>query len=85
MSGRNEWMVAQDTFSTDLADGSSLSVVKGQHFRAGHEVVAKDAGRGVLFRPLDQGEPEDEKPPPAKSAPKEPAKAPVKAAGKAGQ
>jgi len=82
MGGSNEWMVAQDTFSTDLKDGSSLSVVKGSHHRASSEVVAKDAGRGVLFRPLDQGEPEEEKPPPAKSAKAEPAKAPVKGAGK---
>jgi len=85
MGGRNEWMVAQDTFSCDLDDGSSMSVVKGQHLRASHEVVAKDAGRGVLFRPLDQGEPEEEKPAPAKSAAKAEGKAPAKAAGKAGQ
>jgi hypothetical protein len=76
----NEWMVAQDTFSTDLKDGSSMSVTKGQHLRAGHEVVAKDGGRGVLFKPLDTGE--EPEAPPSKSTSKAEAKAPVKAAGK---
>lgn len=78
------WVVAQDTFSTDLKDGSSMSVVKGQHIRAGHEVVAKDGGRNFLFRPLDDGspEPEPEKAPAKSAAKAEPKAAPVKAGGK---
>lgn len=61
----SEWMVAQDTFSTDLKSGAVVAVTKGQHFPAGHEVVLKDGGRGVLFKPLETGEPE----PPPKSKP----------------
>lgn len=73
---------AQDTFTVELKDGSWLRVSKGEVFADSHEVVKLDAGRGLLFKPLDFGE--DEKPPakrqPAKA---EPAKAaPVKAAGK---
>ena len=53
-----QWMVAQDTFSTDLESGAVFQVTKGQHLPAGHEVVAKDEGRNFLFKPLDTGEPE---------------------------
>jgi hypothetical protein len=61
------WMVAQDNFVADLKSGSSLTVQKGQVFAAGHEVVKLDAGRGVLFLPMDDG-PEDA--PSAKSPPR---------------
>jgi hypothetical protein len=69
---------AQDTFTAQLKDGSSLRVSKGEVFADSHEVVKLDGGRGLLFKPLDFGE--DEKPP-AKSAAKAEA-APVKAGGK---
>ncbi len=74
-------MAAQDTFSVQLKDGSSLRVSKGEVFPDTHEVVQLDAGRGLLFKPLDFGE---EEPAPAKSAPaKAEAKAAAKPAGKA--
>jgi hypothetical protein len=50
---------AQDTFVAELRSGP-LFVHKGQVFADGHEVVKLDAGRGVLFKPLDLGD--DEKP-----------------------
>jgi len=53
-----QWMVAQDTFSTDLESGAVMSVTKGETYPAGHEVVLKDGGRGVLFKPLE-AEPEE--------------------------
>ena len=66
---------AQETFVAELADGPLL-VTKGQVFADGHEAVRLDAGRGLLFRPLDLGEAEI----PARAAP---AKAAPKTAGKA--
>jgi hypothetical protein len=73
-------MQAQDTFTVQLKDGSSLRISKGEVFAASHEVVKLDDGRGLLFKPLDFGE--EDVPPPAKSAPAkaEPPKAEVKAA-----
>lgn len=58
-------MQAQDTFVAELKAGP-LFVAKGQVFADGHEVVKLDAGRGILFKPLDLG---DEEPPAAKPAP----------------
>jgi hypothetical protein len=69
-------MQAQDTFTVQLKDGSSLRISKGEVFAASHEVVKLDDGRGLLFKPLDFGE---EDAPPAKSVPAK-AEAPVKAA-----
>ena len=57
--------VAQDTFVADLESGP-LFVAKGAVFADGHEVVKLDAGRGLLFQPLDLGE---EEPAPPKSTP----------------
>lgn len=65
---------AQETFVAELESGPLL-VTKGQVFADGHEAVRLDAGRGMLFKPLDLGEAE----PPAKAAPK----AAAKPAGKA--
>lgn len=48
-------MVAQDTFVAELS-GGPLFVQKGAVFADGHEVVKLDAGRGLLFKPLDLGE-----------------------------
>ena len=48
------WMVAQDNFVAELKSGP-LAVQKGQVFAAGHEVVKLDAGRGLLFLPMDDG------------------------------
>ena len=56
---------AQDTFVAELPSGP-LFVAKGQVFADGHEVVKLDAGRGILFKPLDLG---DADVPPAKAAP----------------
>lgn len=83
MASQAEWFEAQDTFSTDLKDGSSLSVLKGSHWRRGHEVVAKDGGRGVLFKPLDTGEAEEQ--PSSKSAKADPAKVEADSPVKAGR
>lgn len=47
--------IAQDTFSVELKDGSSLLVTKGSPFPDKHEVVQLDKGRGLLFKPLDDG------------------------------
>ena len=47
--------IAQDTFSVELKDGSSLLVTKGSPFPDKHEVVQLDGGRGLLFKPLDDG------------------------------
>lgn len=54
-------MVAQDTFVAELPSGP-LAVVKGQVFPDGHEVVKLDAGRGLLFKPLDEVPEEAPKP-----------------------
>jgi hypothetical protein len=72
-------MQAQDTFVAELKAGP-LYVQKGQVFPDGHEVVKLDAGRGLLFHPLDLGD--DEKPPP-KSAAKAEKDTPVTRPGKA--
>lgn len=64
---------AQETFVAELESGP-LVVQRGQVFADSHDVVKLDAGRGMLFKPLDL----DEKP--AKGAP---AKAAAKPAGKA--
>ena len=78
-----QWMVAQDTFAGDLESGAAFTVLKGQHYLSTDEVVKLDAGRGVLFLPLDVGE-DKEPEPPSKSEPsKAEAPAPVKAAAKA--
>jgi hypothetical protein len=46
---------AQETFVAELK-GGPLLVQKGMVFADGHEVVKLDAGRGLLFKPLDLGE-----------------------------
>jgi hypothetical protein len=52
-------MQAQETFVADLADGTSVRVVKGEILHDRHELVKRDqAGTGMLFRPLDMGEAE---------------------------
>lgn len=52
-------MQAQETFVADLADGSTVRVIKGEVLPDGHELVKRDAdGSGTLFRRLDMGEPE---------------------------
>ncbi len=72
-------MQAQDTFTVQLEDGSSLRISKGEVFASSHEVVKLDAGRGLLFKPLDFGEAEA---PPPKSAPAKAARpAPGKVTG----
>ena len=48
------WMVAQDNFVAELKSGP-VTVHKGQVFAAGHELVKLDAGRGLLFVPMDDG------------------------------
>ena len=58
--------MAQDTFTAELKDGSVLRVARGEVYADNHEVVKLDAGRGVLFQPLDL----DEADAPAKAAPK---------------
>jgi hypothetical protein len=61
---------AQDTFVAEI-DGAPLVVQKGQVYDARHPVVKMDAGRGLLFRPLEETpEPEPAKPvkPAAKKA-----------------
>jgi hypothetical protein len=50
-------MQAQDTFTVQLEDGSSLRISKGEVFASSHEVVKLDAGRGLLFKPLDLDQP----------------------------
>ena len=44
---------AQDTF-TASPDGVPVVVQKGQVFRDDHPLVKLDAGRGLLFRPIDE-------------------------------
>lgn len=56
---------AQETFVAELESGP-LVVQRGQVFADSHDVVKLDAGRGMLFKPLDL----DEKPAPAKAAAK---------------
>lgn len=48
---------AQDTFVAEI-DGAPLLVTKGSVWADGDPVVQLDAGRGLLFRPLDMGAPE---------------------------
>ena len=70
-----QWMRAQDTFTTDLADGTVLRVVKGDPYPDTHELVKRDADaakaaakagvdRLPLFRPLEQQVPEEASPRP---------------------
>lgn len=55
---------AQDTFTADLKDGTTVRVVKGEVFADRHELVLRDqaaaaaaekagADRAALFKPLD--------------------------------
>lgn len=55
---------AQDTFTAEI-DGTPLFVQRGQVFADNHPVVKLDAGRGLLFKPLDL-----DQPPPSGKAPK---------------
>lgn len=55
---------AQETF-TASPDGIPVAVQRGQVFPDNHPLVKLDAGRGLLFKPLDL-----DKPPPAGKAPK---------------
>ena len=55
---------AQETF-TASPDGIPVLVQRGQVFPDGHPVVKLDAGRGLLFKPLDL-----DQPPPGGRAPK---------------
>jgi hypothetical protein len=43
---------ALETFVAEI-DGAPVVVTKGEVFADKHPVVALDAGRGLLFRPLD--------------------------------
>ena len=61
---------AQDTFTGEI-DGAPFTVQKGQILSSRHPLVKLDAGRGILFKPLDLGEDE----PPAKRGPGRPRKA----------
>jgi len=70
------WMVAQDTFTTELKSGAAASVHRGDTFPDDHEVVLKDDGRGMLFKPLEDAPPEA---PPARVS-----RAAAKSAGKGG-
>ena len=45
-------MQALETFVAEI-DGAPVVVTKGEVFADKHPVVALDAGRGLLFRPLD--------------------------------
>ncbi len=47
---------AQDTFVAEI-NGSPVLVQKGSVWASGHPVVKLDAGRGMLFRPLETDEP----------------------------
>ncbi len=47
---------AQDTFVAEI-DGSPVLVQKGTVWASGHPVVKLDAGREMLFRPLESDEP----------------------------
>ena len=61
---------AQDTFTAEMADGTVVRVQRGEVFADNHAVVKLDAGRGLLFKPLDLDDEEQ----PAKPAPKSRAK-----------
>ena len=56
---------ALDAFVAEIG-GTPFSVVKGQVFPDNHVLVKLDAGRGLLFAPLDLGD--DDPPAPAKAA-----------------
>ena len=62
MAEKAQWMIAQDSFATDLDSGASFTVTKGQHLLSTHEAVLKDAGRGILFRPAETADVPEEKP-----------------------
>jgi hypothetical protein len=56
-------MQALETFVAEI-DGAPVVVTKGEVFADKHPVVALDAGRGMLFRPLDiETKPAPAKPP----------------------
>jgi hypothetical protein len=59
---------AQETFSAS-PDGIPVLVQRGQVFPDNHPLVKLDAGRGLLFKPLDIDLPE-EKPAKASSSPR---------------
>ena len=54
---------AQDNF-TASPDGIPVMVQKGQVFPDNHPLVKLDAGRGLLFKPLDLDQPAPEGKPP---------------------
>lgn len=61
---------AQDTFTGELADGTGFTIVKGQYFPDGHELVKRDqAGSRTLFRVADFSEDEPPRKPASRSAP----------------
>ena len=47
---------AQETFVADLSTGP-VRIGKGEVFADAHEAVKLDAGRGLLFKPLELDEP----------------------------
>jgi hypothetical protein len=58
---------AQTTF-TASPDGIPVAVEKGQVFPDNHPLVKLDAGRGLLFKPLDLDQPPPGKAPKAASS-----------------
>lgn len=48
---------AQDNFVAEI-DGAAFTVRKGEVLAASHPLVKLDQGRGVLFKPLDDGDDE---------------------------
>ena len=70
------WYKAEDTFSVDLKDGSSLLVTKGSPWPEGHEVVRLDAGRNLLFKPMEEDEPAEAEPKPKAASRRAAGKAP---------
>ena len=67
---------AQDNFTATI-DGVPYTVQKGQVFPDKHVLVQLDAGRGLLFKPLDL-----DQPPPGGKAPKVVAPPPAPKAGR---
>jgi hypothetical protein len=53
---------AQDTFVAEV-NGAPVVVLKGSVWADTHALVKLDAGRGLLFKPLDLGEEEKEEAP----------------------
>ena len=54
---QTKWYKAKDTFTAEMPGGASLTVAKGSPWPEGHHVVKLDAGRSVLFEPLEDDEP----------------------------